>query len=198
MNNIQNILKFLYFELDEITKTDNHDDQKKVFKHNRYEKSNVKEGQNGIFKLPVTNDIISMIYNSSIIPITFYIILHNLAICEFTIQPKEYIYPLYNKSVFPLFLFSEDNCPSIKMLNNEELVHLNIICSNFNYKQRKNINLDDFYYLENDDQKYDVIYRDEYHINHDIIGSTTENTTNNLMDEGWVNLTYQLPIVVKI
>jgi hypothetical protein len=194
MNNIQNILKLLYFELDEIRKTENHDDPKKVFKHNRYEKSHVKEGHNGIYRLPITNDIISMIYNSSIIPITFYIILHNLAICEFTIQPKEYVYPLYNKSIFPLFLFSEDNYPSIKMENNEEIVHLNIVCSDFNSKQRKNINFDDFYYLENNDHKYDVIYRDVYHISHDII----DNHVDNLMNEGWVNLTHQLPIVVKI
>lgn len=173
----QNIIKLLYSDLENVKKYDIYDNSKKfLFNHTKYEKKGILPGNNGKYKLPAYTDTISMIYNYADYPIKFSIIIHDLVICDVTVNAKSFVYPLYNNSIFPLFLFDEYYYPFIMMENNLDLSNLTIVCTNFSNRQRKYIKLNEFYYFKNYDNKYDVIYNGEYCINHDII------------EDEWINI----------
>ena len=155
---IQNLFINLYRDL-ELSKKNNFDDDIKTkFRHIKYKKVLTVNGHNGTFKLPITSDIISMIYNESNRNIKFNIVLNGLPLCELNIKPNEYIYPLYNNSIFPLLLFSTGYYLCINMENNNDINDLLIICTNFNNKQKQIIKLNNNYYLENNHyMRYDTI-----------------------------------------
>jgi len=186
MNKNKNILKLLYYDLENIKKNDIYDDLDTIYKHIKFEKKLNLNGKFGYYKLPANNDFISLIYNNYDKPISFNLIVDSKSISFINIKPKEYVYPLYNKSIFPLFMIDPDNYPCIQMNNNEELQYLTIICSDISRKQKINFNINKYYYLENDIQKYDIIYVNEYYLN------------QNIIEDDFIYLGKQLPTIIKI
>jgi hypothetical protein len=184
--NIQNLITDLYIDL-EFFKTQNIDyDIDTKFNHIKYKKIfSLNNNNNFIYKLPMICDTISMIYNESNRDIKFKIILHGLPICELSIKPKEYLYPLYNNAIFPLFLFETNFYLSIEMENNYDLYDLLIICSNFTNRQRKIITFNNFYYFKNIYNSYDLVSFNNYIFNQNI-------------DNNWISITKPNIIIIKI
>jgi hypothetical protein len=127
MNKNKNILKLLYYDLENIKKNDIYNDLDTINKHIKFEKKLNLVGKFGSYKLPAKNDFISLIYNNYDKPISFNLIVDSKSISFINIKPKEYVYPLYNKSIFPLFMIDPDNYPCIQMNNNSGMKSKHII-----------------------------------------------------------------------
>lgn len=184
--NINKLINELYIDLEFFKKSDIDYDANTKFNHIKYKKIfSLNNNNNFIYKLPMICDTISMIYNESFRDIRFKIILHGLPICELTIKPKEYIYPLYNNAIFPLFLFESDFYLSIEMENNYDLYDLLIICTNFTNHQRKIITFNDNYYFKNIYNSYDLISYNNYLFNQNI-------------NDNWISITKPNIIIIKI
>ena len=182
---IYNLFTELYIDLELFKKNNSEYDVDTKFNHNKYKKIFSFNNESNIYKLPVICDIISMIYNESDRYINFKIVLHGLPICELTIKPKEYLYPLYNNAIFPLLLFGTDYYLSIEMENNHDLYDLLIICTNFTNHQKEIINFNNYFYLKNIYNSYDLISINNYSFNQEI-------------SDNWINISKPTLIIIKI
>lgn len=183
--NVQNLITDLYIDLELFKKTNIDHDINTKFIHYKYKKIFSFDNQSNIYKLPIICDIISMIYNESDRDINFKIVLHGLPICEQTIKPNEYLYPLYNNAIFPLLVFGTDYYLSIEMENSNDLYDLIIICTNFINRQKEIIKFNNYFYLQNIYNSYDLISCNNYFFNQN-------------KHEQWINISKPALIIIKI
>ena len=116
---IKKIIKYLFIETENIKLDDSNEYElnNSIFlEHNNYKKCLVIHGSNTKYKLP-NKDIFTLIYNSSEKIINFKLFLDDDELCHTTIHPNEYLYPLYNNNIVPLFMLNK----SMYISSNENL-----------------------------------------------------------------------------
>jgi len=126
---IKKIIKYLFIETEYI-KLDDLDEYELTntmfLEHNNYKKALVIHGSNTKYKLP-NKDIFTLIYNSSEKIINFKLFLDDDELCHTTIHPNEYLYPLYNNNIVPLFLLNKKMYISSDQNLNIPLLRLSFI-----------------------------------------------------------------------
>jgi hypothetical protein len=170
---IKKIIKYLFVETENIKSTDSLSNNNEyeyeltnsIFaEHNNYKKSFVIHGSNTKYKLP-NKDIFTLIYNSSDKIINFRLFLDDDELCHTSIHPDEYIYPLYNNNILPLFLLNKKMYISSDQNLNIPLLRLSFITLK-NYAKNKFYNShNEFVYSINNNELFnscDIIKNNEY------------------------------------
>lgn len=156
---IKKIIKYLFIETETI-KLDDLDEyeltNKMFLEHNNYKKGFVIHGSNTKYKLP-NKDIFTLIYNSSENIINFKLFLDDDELCHTTIHPYEYMYPLYNNNILPLFLLNKKMYISSDQNSNIPLLRLSFITLRKTDKN-KFYNHNDYVYSINNNSTKKTVY----------------------------------------
>ena len=119
---LNNLIKDIYIDLENIKyKEDIYDNKDDKYDYTLFEKTTSNSGYGYKYKFPYNCDLICLIYNKGDHHIKFDIYFGDEKLCTQTIKPKEYLYPLYNLSIFPQYLYENKDALSIRLEYNEDI-----------------------------------------------------------------------------
>lgn len=144
--------------------------------------------------------MLSLIYNHSNKIINFTIKIGGYIISNYSLQPKQYILPLYNKAIAPIcilymnnleFIFEEDNMQNNITLIATELHHKDVHLLKYFTKHH-------FIYLKNDIGNYDKIKYGMYQKNNTLLSIIDPISVHDIDIESTFDINFMKKIIIRI